>query len=176
MWKPVQKPFKAAGGFMALLLLALAVSGCAPKPEAPGHPLAGDWTSPELVQVYDAPWVRALNKGKPLEGSYWHIDASGEIIPMKDGVSLPDYLKRIGQENRHLNMAGLREIGSAFPRISCRVEGDILVIDRKYADRDVESARSRFVLSEDNNRLTLTDLDTGVVDVLTRIPPAENKK
>lgn len=173
----MKKPLRAANGFMALMLLALAVSGCAPKPEAPGHPLAGDWSSPELVQSYDRPWVRALNKGKPLEGSYWHIDAGGEIIPMKDGVSLLDYLKRVGQEQRYLNMASLREIGSAFPRISYRVEGDILVIDRKFAERDVEIVRSRFELSDDNNRLTMTNLDTGVVDVLTRIPPpAENKK
>jgi hypothetical protein len=166
------------GMLLSLVLLALSLSGCAPKPQEPVSPLVGDWTSDEMVRGYDKPWVRVLNNGKPLEGTYWHIDASGEIIVMKDGGKLSDHLKQIGQENKQLNMVALREIGSAFPRLTYRVEGDVLMIESKIADRDAETDQYGFVFSDDNNTLTMTDLKTGEADVLTRILPpiAENKK
>lgn len=164
------------GMLLALVLLALSLSGCAPKPQAPMSPLVGDWSSEEMVRGYDKPWVRVLNNGKPLEGAYWHIDASGEITVMKDGGQLSDYLKQIGQENKQLNMVALREIGSAFPRLTWRVEGDVLLIESKLADREAETDQYRFVFSDDSKTLTMTDLETEEADVLTRIPPPARNK
>ena len=155
---------------LALILVAMALTACAPKPEAASL-LVGDWTSPALDMVYDAPWVRILNRGKPLEGAYWHIDASGEIAVMKDGVKLSDHLKRIGQENQRLNMAALRDIGNAFPRISWRVEENVWLLERKYKDQAPETDRFSFAFSADNNTMTLTDLRTGEVSVFTRLRP-----